>query len=221
MCFCSSLAIPTLNLAYLKARPEKEDLVDIELFFRERGNPYTIWMPENGNGPIPDLIELGLNHAMSLPAMVADLDGMRLDILPPSGFNLRFVNLESDLDSFAEAAFNGYELPEDIHQKFSDFILNLDTSRHPHNELVVALKGEEPVASGLMFRGGDDIGLYWISVVPSHRNKGLGSWLAQELLRVGKEEGYHHAVLQSSPVAASIYRRLGFREVGNFLVYSH
>ncbi len=221
ICFCSSLDIPALNLAYLKVRPDREDLEEIELFFRERGNPYTIWMPENGNGPIPNLIELDLNHAMSLPAMVADLDSLLLDLRPPFGCSLRFVDQESDMDAFARAAFNGYELPEDIRQKFSDFIRNLSPSRHPRNELVVALKGEEPVASGLMFRGGDDIGLYWISVVPSHRSYGLGSWLAQEILRTGRKEGYQHAVLQSSPVASSLYRRLGFRGVGNFRVFSH
>jgi predicted GNAT family acetyltransferase len=38
---------------------------------------------------------------------------------------------------------------------------------------------------------------------------------------LGKDEGYQHAVLQSSPAAANLYRRLGFREVGNFQVYSH
>jgi ribosomal protein S18 acetylase RimI-like enzyme len=221
ICFCSSLDIPALNLAYLKVPPEKEDLEGIESFFRERGNPYTIWMPDNGNGPIPNLIELGLDHAMSLPAMVADLDNMRMDLRAPSGCSLRFVSQESEIGAFAKAAFNGFELPEDTHQKFSDFIRNLDPSQHPTNLLVVAIKEEEPIASGLMFRGKDDVGLYWISVAPSHRKDGLGSWLTQELLRVGKEEGYRQAVLQSSPVAAGLYRRLGFRGVGNFQVYSH
>jgi len=221
MCFCSSLDIPALNLAYLKAPPKIEDLEGIEAFFRERGNPYTIWIPDNGNGHPPNLIELGLNHAMSLPAMVADLDDVIMDLRPPSGCSLRFVNHESDMDAFATAAFNGYELPEDTHQKFSDFMRNLDPSLQPNNLLVVALKGEEPIASGLMFRGKHDVGLYWISVAPSHRKNGLGSWLAQELLRIGREEGYRQAVLQSSPVAASLYRRLGFRGVGNFQVYSH
>jgi GNAT superfamily N-acetyltransferase len=222
ICFCSSLDIPSLNLAYLKAQPDKKDMESIELFFREHGNPYTIWMPENGNAaPSSELVELGLNHAMSLPAMIADLDEMRLDSQTPSGCRLLSVNRGSDIGAFARAAFNGYELPFDVREKFTEFILNLDPSRHPCNEIVVAMRGEEPVASGLMFRGKEDVGLYWISVVPHQRNRGMGSWLAQELLRLGKEEGYHHAVLQSSPDAASVYRRLGFREVGNFQVYSY
>ncbi len=221
MCFCSPLDLPALNLAYLKAQPEAADLESIELFFRERGNPYTIWIPEDGVAVGSSLVELGLNHAVSLPAMVADLDDMRLNPQPLPGCSLRFVNRESDMGAFARAAFNGYEMPADIRERFTAFIMNLDPSHHPSNEIVVAMRGEEPVASGLMFRGSEDIGLYWISVVPHHRNRGMGSWLAQELLRVGKEEGYSHAVLQSSPVAASVYRRLGFRAVGNFQVYSH
>ncbi|MDD1744047.1 MAG: GNAT family N-acetyltransferase [Methanomassiliicoccales archaeon] len=222
MCFCSSLDIPAFNLAYLKtARPLRQDLEGIELFFRERGNPYTIWLPENGIVDCPALIERGLIHAMSLPAMIADLEEMNPALPSPPGYRLRFVSQESDMDDFADAAFSGYEMPEDIQGKFSEFIWNLDPSQHPHNELVVALKGAEPVASGLMFRGRDDLGLYWISVVPHHRRQGLGSWLAQELLRVGREEGYRNAVLQSSPIAAGLYGRLGFRAVGNFQVYSH
>jgi GNAT superfamily N-acetyltransferase len=220
-CFCSAIDLPALNLAYLKVLPEEADLESIELFFRKRGNPYTIWMPENDVAIGSNLVELGLNHAMSLPAMVADLDDMTLDPKPPTGCQLRSVKQASDLGAFARAAFNGYELPIDIREKFTDFIMKLNPSNHPCNEIVVAMRGEEPVASGLMFRGDADIGLYWISVVPHHRNRGMGSWLAQELLRIGKEEGYHHAVLQSSPVAANVYRRMGFRQVGNFQVYSH
>jgi ribosomal protein S18 acetylase RimI-like enzyme len=221
ICFCSSLDIPNLNLAYLKARPEEADLKKIELFFRERGNPYTIWIPENGVTVGSDMTELGLNHSTSMPAMLADLDVMRLDQEPPHGIHLQSVRTESDMGAFARAAFNGFELPVDVREKFTDLILKMDPIKHPSNEIVVAMRGDEPVASGLMFRGEADIGLYWISVVPHQRNRGMGSWLAQELLRIGKGEGYHHAVLQSSVEATAVYRRLGFREVGNFHVYSH
>jgi ribosomal protein S18 acetylase RimI-like enzyme len=221
MYFCSSLAIPTLNLAYMKAAQlDERDLESIELFFREYGSPYTIWLP-NDESVCPGLIERGLNHCTSLHAMIADLENSRPEPRPPAGYRLLFVSQESDMGAFASAAFNGYEMPNDGWGKFSGFIRNLNPSQHPQNELVVALKGEEPVASGLMFRGKDDLGLYWISVVPHYRNRGLGSWLTQELLRIGKEEGYRQAVLQSSPTAAGIYRRLGFKEVGNFQVYSH
>ena len=168
-----------------------------------------------------NIAELGLNHAMSMPAMIADLDTMKMEFKPPTGCHLRSVNQGADMESFARAAFNGFELPIDIREKFTDFILKMDPALHPSNQIVVAMRGEEPVASGLMFRGEADIGLYWVSVVPHQRSRGMGSWLAQELLRIGKNEGYHHAVLQSSPVAASIYRRLGFREIGTFQVYSH
>ncbi len=221
ICFCSSLDIPSLNLAYLKARPDKDDLLSIELFFRERGNPYTIWIPENGFSSSPELVDLGLNHTMSLPAMVADLREMKANPRPPAGYRLKSVNDESDMIAFANAAFNGFELPDDIYEKFSSFIWHMDPSQHPCNDLIIAMKGDEPVASGLMFRGGEDIGIYWISVVPDQRYRGLGAWLAQELMWHGKDEGYRHAVLQSSPAAANLYRRLGFREVGNFQVYSH
>jgi len=221
MYFCSSLAIPALNLAYMKAvQPEERDLASIELFFREHGNPYTIWLP-NDESAYPALVRHGLNHCTSLQAMIADLEGSRPEHRPPVGYRLLSVNKESDMDAFASAAFAGNEVPTDIWERFSDFIRNLSPSKHPQNEIIVALKGDEPVASGLMFRGKDDLGLYWISVVPHHRNRGLGSWLTEELLRIGKKEGYRHAVLQSSPIAASVYRRLGFKEVGNFQVYSH
>jgi ribosomal protein S18 acetylase RimI-like enzyme len=221
MYFCSSLAIPALNLAYMKAaRPDDNDLKTIELFFREQGNPYTIWLP-NDKSVYPALIEHGLNHCTSLQAMVAGLDISRPEEQNPKGYRMQFVSNESDMDAFASAAFYGNEMPSDIWERFSEFIRNMNPTKHPQNELVVALKGEEPVGSGLMFRGKDDLGIYWISVIPTHRNRGLGSWLTQELLRVGKEEGYQQAVLQSSPIAANVYRRLGFKEVGSFQVYSH
>jgi ribosomal protein S18 acetylase RimI-like enzyme len=221
MYFSSSLAIPALNLAYMKVpRPEEKDLENIELFFREQGNPYTIWLP-NDESVCPALIERGLNHCTSLQAMIADLDVSRPGRPNLGGYRMQFVSKESDMDAFASAAFYGNEMPSDIWERFSGFIRNMDPTKHPQNELVVALKGEEPVGSGLMFRGKDDLGIYWISVVPTHRNRGLGSWLTHELLRVGKEEGYRQAVLQSSPIAANVYCRLGFREVGSFQVYSH
>jgi ribosomal protein S18 acetylase RimI-like enzyme len=221
MYFCSSLAIPALNLAYMKAvQPEERDLASIELFFREHGNPYTIWLP-NDESAYPALVRHGLDHCTNLQAMIANLEDSRPEHRPPIGYRLLSVNKESDMDAFARAAFAGNEMPTDIYERFSDFIWNLSPSKHPQNEIIVALKGEEPVASGLMFRGKEVTGLYWISVVPYYRNRGLGSWLTQELLRIGKEEGYRQAVLQSSPIAANVYRRLGFKEVGSFQVYSH
>jgi hypothetical protein len=159
--FCSSLAIPALNLAYLKTnQPEKKDLDNIEFFFREYGIPYTIWLPSD-EMVCPTLIERGLDHCTNLHAMIADLEDEKRVLRAPAGYRLRFVNQESDMEAFASAAFNGYEMPNDIWEKFSDLIRNLGTSQYPQNELVVAFKEEEPVGSGLMFRGKDDIGLYW------------------------------------------------------------
>jgi len=71
----------------------------------------------------------------------------------------------------------------------------------------------DPVATAVGFRVGDDLGIFGVATPPEHRRRGYGAAITAHAVRSGFETGADMAWLQTSPVAESIYRALGFRHV--------
>ena len=58
-----------------------------------------------------------------------------------------------------------------------------------------------------------------LATIPEERGKGLGAHATAEPLRLVRELGYGVGVLQSSPAGHSVYRKLGFADVGEVPLY--
>jgi ribosomal protein S18 acetylase RimI-like enzyme len=63
------------------------------------------------------------------------------------------------------------------------------------------------------FRVGDDVGIFGVATPPRYRRRGYGAAITAHAVRSGFEAGADLAWLQTSPVAESIYRALGFQHV--------
>jgi predicted GNAT family acetyltransferase len=59
-------------------------------------------------------------------------------------------------------------------------------------------------------------GIYGVATTEQGRNRGLASLLTLTALNAAKQAGVTTAVLHSTPMARSLYRRLGFEDVGVF-----
>lgn len=68
---------------------------------------------------------------------------------------------------------------------------------------------------------GAEVGaLYCIAVNPSDRRRGIGTASTQEALRLPKESGRRIATLQASAEGELLYRKMGFKTISRYRLYS-
>ncbi len=67
---------------------------------------------------------------------------------------------------------------------------------------------------------GSPAGVFGVVTTPEGRGQGLAGLLTVTALRAARDDGATLATLQSTPMARTLYRRLGFRDVADFEVWA-
>lgn len=130
------------------------------------------------------------------------------DRLPPPlpmNFCVEPVQSEEGVNAWCEVvkqAFN-YTIPSAV-------IQNLMGLQHVH---IVLLKYcDVPVATGLLFKTGEVIGIHQVGVRPSYQGRGIARQLMQQLINLGATTlNGRYLVLQASQSAENLYKSLGFK----------
>lgn len=60
-------------------------------------------------------------------------------------------------------------------------------------------------------------GMYSVATRPSHRGRGFGTAVTAAALLAAQAQGFDTAVLEPSPMAATMYRRMGFEPFTTYL----
>ncbi len=76
-----------------------------------------------------------------------------------------------------------------------------------------------PVATTSMLLGGGMAGIYHVATMPSARGRGIGSAVTLAALQHARDQGATEGALQSSEMAVSVYRGLGFTDRGTLRLY--
>ncbi len=113
----------------------------------------------------------------------------------------------AEYESATSAAFGGPApvTPGDVH---APGIL-----AEPGMHVLVGRRDSRVVAGAMAYVSAEVIGLYGVGTVPGHRGRGYATALTRAALALASDRP---AVLQPSPAAARLYRRLGFGEIGAF-----
>lgn len=82
--------------------------------------------------------------------------------------------------------------------------------------LYVGILAGEPVAHALRFTSHRIAGIYNVGTLASHRRRGVGAALTWRAAADGRAEGCLASALQPSPMAFSLYRRMGYRHVTDY-----
>ena len=88
----------------------------------------------------------------------------------------------------------------------------------PHIAAFVAYLDAEPVACAMTLVSHRAAGVFYVATVQHARRRGLGDALTRMAARAGFEMGAAAAWLGASEMAADLYRRIGFRDLGSTLV---
>lgn len=73
-------------------------------------------------------------------------------------------------------------------------------------------KKSQPVATGLLFKTGNVVGIHQISVLDDHRGKGYATQMMNSLIERADQWQAEYVVLQASEAGKAVYRKLGFVE---------
>src|SRR5699024_8053321 len=101
---------------------------------------------------------------------------------------------------------------EKYFSKFSHIKLGSD------DQMFIGCIDDIAVATGLLIKRKDSYGIYDVMPKESVRGKGFGSEMFQFLLGQTKEK-QKPVVLQASEDGINIYKRFGFKEVGEMVVF--
>lgn len=156
--------------------------------------------------------ELGLTHCERVPGM-ALRPGELVERSGPAA-EIDFIS-EAEMDAANEVLATCFEAPKELFDRFCGLFAGIDEC----SWYVGRVEGEV-VATALGFTDDGVTGVFNVATAPEHRGRGHGAALTARVVRDGFREGSTLAYLQSSDSGYGVYRRLGFRDVEEYLLLS-
>lgn len=181
---------------------------------QESGLPAIVLFTEGVTADAAQTLEaMGFEHHGAMPAMAVDIDAMG-DTTLPAGYAWARIGEGSEGSAWARALAEGYDIPIGLARLFSPVALGADMAADAAIQFFAVLKDGEPVATSLFLLADGLAGIYSVSTLPAERGRGLGAHATAQALREARQLGYRVGVLQSSPAGHSVYRQLGFEDLG-------
>jgi GNAT superfamily N-acetyltransferase len=216
---------PALNTAaYARLDPGDADRrIDETLaWFAARRVSMTWWVgPATAPADLgPRLETHGLAHVDARTGMGIALDDLPATMLVPPGCTVERASDEAGLRGVAQAATLGFGFPAGLLPAATRFFAGLaDAGDDSPWRFYLARDGDAPAATAGLFRGSAVAGIYIVATVPQARRRGLGAAVTAAALREARALGYRAAILQSTRMGHSVYRRLGFQDHCTFQLY--
>ena len=128
---------------------------------------------------------------------------------------LRLVYAEGRREELAQVAWPEGALEAFVGQQFAAQSLHY-AGNYPGAEFQVVLLDGEPVGRLYVHRGGSDIRIMEISLLPGARGRGIGTGLLQGILDEGQATGRVVSIhVEKFNPALRLYERLGFQIAGD------
>ena len=124
----------------------------------------------------------------------------------------------ADLRGWASAYAGGHGHGVEIEREWHAVMAAVGLAG-PLRHYVARLDGEA-VACASVFLAAGVAGLYSVATPPEWRGRGFGTAVTVFALADARAAGYPTATLGAEEVAVGLYRRLGFRAVGEMRVYA-
>ena len=167
---------------------------------------------------LPVAGELGLEplpESPWMPGMAMHPLAAADDLTLPAGHEIRAVVDTAGLADHADALAAGFGMPHAWATAFATEPM----LRRPEVTFYVGYQNGVAVTSGLGVRVGRTIGVYNIATVEAARRRGLGAAMTMRVVADGAAAGCDVAILQASDMGQSVYERLGFRTVCEYIGY--
>jgi GNAT superfamily N-acetyltransferase len=162
----------------------------------------------------------GFTFAGEEPGMAADLHELNEHALMPLGFTIQQVRDAAEIATWAATLnVNGFGEGAVESEWVGAMYTRLGCGDETPWRHYLGLLDGAPVATSTLFLGAGVAGIYFVSVHPDVRRRGVGAALTLASLRAARELGYHVGVLGASALGAPVYRRLGFTTYCQIALY--
>jgi ribosomal protein S18 acetylase RimI-like enzyme len=205
-----------------------EDEADLErriaitsVYFAQRRIPWAFWMCDAfldrrlQRRAERIFSRMGLNLSSELPAMAAETLVTPWRRAP----EMRIVPVD---DTVTRSAFCRIGAAC-FHVPLNWFEEVFDDRMHQRREFVpwLAYVNDEPVATAATVLAADAIGIYNVGTLPAHRGCGIGEHMVRFAIEQARERsGISRTVLQSTSYGYDLYRKMGYRTVGQVRVFT-
>ena len=142
------------------------------------------------------------------------------DPQPIDGVTVRVIDDDTGVRDFIAVnaeAYATYGMPAEVLSDLFD-----ETTRvlaDPAASIVVAHRGDEPIATAMAYESDGVASLQWVGTVPAARTAGLGALVTVAATNLTFEHGASSCSLQASPMGESVYRRLGYETIYHYTEY--
>jgi GNAT superfamily N-acetyltransferase len=188
-----------------------------------KGFPVAVWYWGTGapDAGVQVLTDVGLVHAETGVAMVADLTSTAFTAAVPDGLTIARVTQADALCQYGTllAGMFGDTGEQRAVAAYFQQLSAFPWQQFPALHHYIGIAGGDVIATGSLFVGGTTSGIYDIATRADARQRGIGSAMFAHLLREAKRYRHHYAVLQASADGMGIYQRAGFIPVGDVLVF--
>jgi ribosomal protein S18 acetylase RimI-like enzyme len=206
--------------ARLAADTADDRIVDVLDRYRERRSSISWWIDPAAE-PV-DLAARLVRHGLAAEGEPTPAMALELADLPGTpavaGLAITDVDNPDALRVACAVALDGFggpaELADELVARLSLSGLGPDRPLR----MVVARLDDRPVATAAVLLAGDAAAVYNVATVADARGRGIGAAVTTAVCRQAADRGARTAVLESSAMGQSVYRRLGFRDVGAFRI---
>jgi ribosomal protein S18 acetylase RimI-like enzyme len=226
----SGVATSVFNACVLRDAPLnyeelKEQLTRAQIFYLMQSGltqkpPWSFWcseglLPLEIRRRLPQLAaELKLRQSSRSPVMGA------LELLPPKRklpeLEFRVAGSFASRRDFCHVMAVAFHSPA---PRFHEIYDNETYWAHEMKAWIGYANGRAVCAAGAIAAAGS-VGLYSVATLPELQRRGYGEAVLREAYRrVSEESGLRPSVLQASTAGASLYRRLGYRELDSLSIW--
>jgi ribosomal protein S18 acetylase RimI-like enzyme len=171
-----------------------------------------------GDAVSESLLAQGFSRLEPMPAMAVDMAALQATKLP-EGYEFFRVTSDADGSAFADVLTAGFELPRGLARLLSPEVQDASTEADSAVQFFAIRRTGKLVATSMLYLANGLAGIYCVATLPEERGQGLGAHVTAEALRVAQRLGYGAGVLQSSAAGHSVYRALGFQDLGAVSMY--
>jgi Acetyltransferase (GNAT) family. len=190
--------------------------------YKELKLPFWWWVYPCGQSKTTKEIlqDSGFNYLESIPCLAVDVGTIPLEIQRIENIEISFVEDERELEIWEDISFAGFKMPQETRKQYNKFVKSFDIRESSPQKLFLAYWLGKQVATALLFCQENTAGIYFVTTLAEHRDKGIALALVRGAMKYAKASGYKYCILQSSKEGLNVYLQAGFEEYCQADVYS-